>query len=84
MLELFMVHAVTVFTFKKRMIKKAKFKRRWAFIEFLLYLGDIQVFVVLIDVEHLSETRFPILISFCLGEAKRAVLQKHCFIREPT
>lgn len=83
-LELSMVQAVTVSTFKKRRIKEPKLKRRGAVIEFLLCLGDIQVFVVLIDVEHLSETRFPILISFCLVEAKRAVLQKHCFIREPT
>lgn len=64
--------------------KNAGLKGGETVLESLLCLGGIQLTVVCIDVEHLSETHFPILIFSCPVEVKRAVLQKHSFIKDTT
>lgn len=83
-LELSAVPAITFFIFKRENIKDVSFKGGGPLSESLLCLGGIQVSAPCIDVEHRRETHFPILISSCPAEAKRALLQKRRFIKDTT
>lgn len=79
-----LVQAVTSLHSRGRRSKSVSLKGGGVVLESLLCLGGIQVSAVCIDVEHCRETHFPIPISSCPVEAKRAVLQKHCFIKDTT
>lgn len=83
-LELSVVQAVTVFTFKREKIKDPKLKKEgrshslssvW---EASRYLQSVLMLSIV------ARHTFPILISSCPVEAKRALLQKHCFIKDST